>query len=41
MRIMGGQDRSAAAAHETISLLHKVRDPGGAADAGQGLPNAD
>ena len=25
MRIMSGQDRSAAAAHETINLLHKVR----------------
>jgi hypothetical protein len=48
MRIMSGQDRSAAAAHETINLLHKVRtvavqseNRGGAADAGQGLPNAD
>ena len=40
MRIMSGQDRSAAAAHETINLLHKV-NPGGAADTGQGLPNAD
>jgi len=25
MRIMSGQDRSAAAAHETINLLYKVR----------------
>jgi len=25
MRIMSGQDRSAAAVHETINLLHKVR----------------
>jgi hypothetical protein len=38
---MSGQDRSAAAAHETINLLHRVRALAVQQTPGQGLPIAD